>query len=35
MVSQDDMLPYHCGPCNITVNFTGSDLHSIMLELPK
>lgn len=35
MVSFCNMHPYSCEPCGITVNFDGSQLHTIMMELKR
>lgn len=33
MMSLEDELPFHCGPCRVSVSFTGRDLSSVMAEL--
>ncbi len=34
MISLEDEIPFHCGPCGVSVNFTGRNLRSVMAELP-
>ena len=31
--SLEQMLPYHCSGCNVTLDFTGADLPSVLREL--
>lgn len=34
MMSLMDQTPFHCGPCKVSVSFTGCQLSSVMRDLP-